>query len=57
MPHAIENKRHNDVIHIFEIIKNMFDNEHHCQTLTREFCLIFYFLVCLIDLFLLSTTN
>ena len=48
MPHAIENTRHNDVIHIFEIIKNMFDNEHHCQTSTRVFCLIFYFLVCLI---------
>ena len=25
MPHAIENARHKDVIHIFEIIKNMFE--------------------------------
>ena len=38
--HTNENERHKNVIHVFQFIKNMFDNEHHCQTLTRAFCLI-----------------
>ena len=34
MPCNNDNARHEEMVYVFKIIKNMFDNEHHCQTLT-----------------------